>query len=317
MTLVRIVKDYDSPNILRQTSAQNGIWDGIQFTTDPCGECDYLIFLNNKMTKKVTVKCPPENIWAIMQEPYYKGHSDWLMEKHDYFAKVFTHHPPAPSDKYISSHPALPWYIDKTYDQLVSCEIPLKTKSLSWVIGNATDLPGHFKRLALLKTLPNASGLGIDLFGRAVNPINDKWQGLSPYKYSLAIENSSSPDYWTEKIADCFLAWTVPIYYGCVNIENYFPEKSFIRIDINNPAQSLNDIKEIVQQDNWEDRNKALAEARELILKKYQLFPFLAEKIITHPTSGVKKTITIPAYRRSFNAFLNHRIYKFNKKIGF
>jgi hypothetical protein len=38
---------------------------------------------------KVTtrVKCPPENIWALMQEPYEKGFSDWMVEKHDFFLR--------------------------------------------------------------------------------------------------------------------------------------------------------------------------------------------------------------------------------------
>ena len=60
--------------------------------------------------------------------------------------------------------------------------------------------------------------------------IEDKWAGLAPYKYSLAIENAVTPDYWSEKIADCFLTWTLPIYYGCLNLEDYFPKQSFIRI---------------------------------------------------------------------------------------
>ena len=30
----------------------------------------------------------------------------------------------------------------------------------------------------------------------------------------------------SEKIADCFLAWTMPIYYGCPRIAEYFPAES-------------------------------------------------------------------------------------------
>ena len=56
------------------------------------------------------------------------------------------------------------------------------------------------------------------------------------------MENAVIPDYWTEKIADCFLAWTLPIYYGCPNLEDYFPEKSFIRIDIEKPEEAIDSI---------------------------------------------------------------------------
>jgi len=129
-------------------------------------------------------------------------------------------------------------------------------------VGNAGDLPGHRKRWAFLEHIQQNGSLDIDLFGRAVQFIEDKWDGLAPYKYSLAIENSSSPDYWTEKIADCFLSWSVPIYYGCTNLEDYFPSDSFIRISIDPPAKGLESVKTILERDNWEKRIPALKEAR-------------------------------------------------------
>ena len=41
-------------------------------------------------------------------------------------------------------------------------------------------------------------------------------------KFHVAIENCSMPDYFTEKIMDCFVTRTVPIYWGCKNISDYF-----------------------------------------------------------------------------------------------
>ncbi|MBK9590965.1 MAG: hypothetical protein IPO32_05465 [Crocinitomicaceae bacterium] len=61
-----------------------------------------------------------------------------------------------------------------------------------------------------------------DLFGRGFNPIEGKLEGLAEFKYSIAIENYSGPDYWTEKIQDAYLSWCMPIYYGCPNLEKYF-----------------------------------------------------------------------------------------------
>ena len=73
MTLVRIVKDWDYPDLLRQTPGGSGVWGNIQFTLDPADECDYLLMLNNRLQAPVTTRCPRENIWAIMQEPYIEG----------------------------------------------------------------------------------------------------------------------------------------------------------------------------------------------------------------------------------------------------
>ncbi|HDQ04637.1 MAG TPA: hypothetical protein ENN23_08785 [Deltaproteobacteria bacterium] len=319
MTIVRIVKNWDFPDILRQTPRGNGIWEGIQFVCGPIEECDYLVFLNNLMQREVQAYCPAQNIWAVMQEPYYRGHSDWLIEGHDFFAKVFTHHPPSQGKKYITSHPALPWHVDKNYDQLIDMEPPRKTKKISGIIGNANDLPGHARRFKLLKVIQADKNLDIDLFGRAVRPIDDKWDGLAPYEFSLAIENSSSFDYWTEKIADCFLAWTVPLYYGCKNIDKYFPSDSFIKIDINDPGSCIGVIKLEIEKKSWKRRLSALEEARDLVLNRYQLFPFIAEQIRASSSTKdrIKKHITIPPYKRSLRASLNRFIYKLRKTRNF
>jgi hypothetical protein len=69
MTLVRIVKDWDWPNLMRQTPGQSGAWDGIKFTLEPVDQCDFLIVLNY-MCKRVRVRCPRDHVWAMMQEPY-------------------------------------------------------------------------------------------------------------------------------------------------------------------------------------------------------------------------------------------------------
>jgi hypothetical protein len=316
MTLVRILKDWDWPDLLRQTPGSKGEWDGIQFTLDPIEECDYLVMLNNRMKEDFTVKCPPENIWALMQEPYLRGHNDWMVEGHENFYKVFTHHLPSKDTKYVVSHPAIPWHVNKTFDQLSSSKVPKKLKTISWIVGDATDLPGHIKRLSFLRFLQKDTMLDIDLFGRAVQYIENKWDGLAPYRYSLAIENSSSNDYWTEKLADCFLAWSIPFYYGCTNLEDYFPEESFIRIDINDPVKSVEKIKVVIEEDEWEKRLAALEEARNLALHEYQLFPHLAKLIRKHfEPFEIEKRITISAYKRSVSAVLYRILYKIRKQL--
>jgi len=316
MTLIRIVKDWDWPDLMRQTPGQRGIWDGIQFTLDDTEECDFLIMLNNRMKIPTRVKCPPENIWALMQEPYEEGFSDWMVEKHDLFFRVLTHHLPTNNAKYIASHPAIPWHVNRTFDQLTSCPIPEKVKNLSWIVGDAMDLPGHIKRWSFLESIKKKN-LPIDVFGKKIHYIKDKWDGLAPYKYSLAIENNSGPYCWTEKLADCFLTWTIPFYYGCTNLEDYFPKESFVRIDINQPKKCLEKINNFIAEDRWEKSIPALEEARNLVLHKYQIFPHLSSLVSSHiDEKKEKKDITIPAYKRSAKAKMLRIKYKLKKKLG-
>jgi len=45
------------------------------------------------------------------------------------------------------------------------------------------------------------------------------------------MENDSVPNYYTEKITDCFATGTVPIYWGATNIGDYFDERGIIKLD--------------------------------------------------------------------------------------
>jgi hypothetical protein len=314
--IVRIVKGWIGPDFLTQTPEGKGIWDDIRFTFDPVEECDYLIMLNNQMKKDVTVTCPRENVWAIMQEPYMKGHTDWMVEGHSAFARVLTHHVPSADRKYMVSHPADPWHVQKTYDELVAGAMPPKVRKISWIAGNPTDLPGHRKRAEFLEFVRKSGSIDIDYFGRAIRFIEDKWDGLAPYKYSVVIQNSSSSDYWTDVVADSFLSWTIPIYYGCTNLEDYFPEDAFIRIDIDKPELSLRKMQSLMKEDDWNRRLPSLQKARDLILHRYQFFPHMARLIRQDTvTSGPKERVTIPAYKRSSNALIYRMMYKIRKNL--
>ena len=60
-------------------------------------------------------------------------------------------------------------------------------------------------------------------------PVNDKYEYLKKYKYSICYENVSGVNgYITEKIFDCFKNGVVPIYLGPDNIEEIIPKEAFI-----------------------------------------------------------------------------------------
>lgn len=319
MMLVRIAKDWDWPDLLRQTPGGKGIWDGIRFTTDDVEACDALVVLNNRMKHAVHAHCPKGRVWALMQEPYVKGFTDWMAEGHDAFDWVCTNYLPTSDRKYITSQPALPWHINRTFDELTTMGIPDKNRSLSWIVGNSRELPGHIDRLNFLRLIQGEQSIPADLFGRAVQPIDDKWDGLAPYYFSLAIENTVATDYWTEKLADCFLSWTIPIYHGCPNLASYFPPDSFIPVDVRKPDEALASIREVVAggAHEWKRRLPALLEARHLVLSKYQIFPHLAELLRMNTSPETKRyTVVVPPYQRSLQAKIWRLAGKLKKAIG-
>ena len=311
--LVRIVSDWDSSGLLRQTPGGAGMWDGICFTTRPVEECDLLVMLNNRKLDPVSARCAPGNVWAIMQEPYVPGLYDWLREGHEPYARVFTHLIPCEDPKYVPSQPALPWGVGLTYDELVAAAVPEKTRGVSWIASNLTFLPGHKRRNTLRRYLLEQAPDLVDHFGRGVRWVPRKWDALASYRFSLAIENSVGPHLWTEKVADCFLAWTVPLYYGCTNLEQYFPEDSFLRVDADDPAVVCATLGKLRESKEWERRLPALEVARRRVLGAYQIFPWLARAINTYGLDpGPAAAIHIPGYRwRRWR----HRLRYLHRKI--
>lgn len=281
MTVVRIIKNWDWPDLMRQTPGCRGVWDGIQFTLDPVEACDYTIVLNN-VPQETTVQCPPRNVWSVMQEPpnerFRLDHRGISAVK-----RVYTQNPELRSKRYIHSHPAIPWHVNKDYDYLSSCSMPDKIRNVSWITSNKSIFRGHRKRLRFLEAISRRNEF--DLFGRGFSPIEDKWDGLAPYRYSIAVENFRNPHYWSEKLADCFLAWTMPIYYGCTRISEYFPADAMIQIDIDDP-EAAEKISEAISRNLWRRNLDAIDHARRLVLDQYQLFPFIAQQIRANEQSN-------------------------------
>lgn len=153
----------------------------------------------------------------------------------------------------------------------------------------------------------------MDLFGKGINFITDKMDGLLPYRYSLAIENASIPYYFTEKINDCFLAYTVPLYYGCRNIDKYFPSRSYIPIDINNSDAAIKKIRDVIENDDWNARLDAVKEARELVLNQYQPLAGCAAALQSIPASQ-KRNIQLKPVHTSFLQKLSGLISRFSNR---
>jgi hypothetical protein len=139
----------------------------------------------------------------------------------------------------------------------------------------------------------------VRLYGRGINPIADKWTVLAPAMYALALENASQPDYWTEKLADCFLAGALPLYYGCPNILDYFPAEALVEIDPGDPAALVELLSELPSSGEWERRSSAIAEARRLVLEKYQFFPWMAGLLSDHAVDEAAVEVQLDPWQPS------------------
>jgi hypothetical protein len=127
--------------------------------------------------------------------------------------------------------------------------IPIKTKLISMIASNKNFTNGHQIRHNIINNLPSC----VDLYGRGFKEIKNKSEGLDSYYFSIAIENDDTNSYFSEKLLDCFLTHTIPIYWGAQSVDNVFNKNGIIRIN------SITDICSLSYLD-YNDRIEAVKE---------------------------------------------------------
>jgi hypothetical protein len=99
-----------------------------------------------------------------------------------------------------------------------------KTKNISIIASEKNYLEGHKLRHLVINKFKDK----LDLFGRGYRFVENKADMLKDYRFSIIIENVRYENYFTEKIVDCIITGTVPIYWGCPNIKDFYNENGFI-----------------------------------------------------------------------------------------
>ena len=107
-----------------------------------------------------------------------------------------------------------------------------RKRKLFWAGLISNYISGDFFRHIFINDLNKYKR--VDIGGKFYNNdgkrVKNKIQFHSSYKFSIAIENSGSNGYFSEKIIQSFLSGTIPIYYGEYMIDEHFNPKSFILI---------------------------------------------------------------------------------------
>lgn len=127
-------------------------------------------------------------------------------------------------------------------------EDPKKSKVCSLIASQKRSLPGQQLRHTIA-----ASGRNIDLFGHGYQSIEDKSIALDDYAFSVVIENIQTPGYFTEKLIDCMLRKTVPVYWGDTQIDTHFDKKGILELsEIDNLSMQRYDSLSKIINHNFE-----------------------------------------------------------------
>ena len=255
----------------RQTPGCSGIWKNIEGVDDP-SKANVIIVLGGQRGFKDVFR--DKEIIFVTREPDFIERPPHLNGVHMF--------------QWSERHTGITWWVDKTYDELMGLEYPDKTEKASCVVSSK-----HGRRLSFVHRLFDKNP-DIDLWGRGHHVAyggkdfykgelnysgNCKLAGLLPYNYTVVLENSSQSNYWTEKLADAYLSWCIPIYWGCPNISHFFNEKSFRSIDINEPNPWAK-IEEMISAPVSEFEVEVIKKSRESVLKEFNIWESLRKKMV-------------------------------------
>ena len=287
LSRVRLPDANIGDDYLRRFPNRDPVWGNCRFIFDrDCREYDWLVVYDDlpRDSPVERLACPREHTILITGEPSSITHYGRSFLRQ--FGHVLTGQEPwaLKHPGVIRRQPGLLWFyggsdLRGTYDCLVNTPPPQKTKAISTVCSTkAMRHTLHSLRLDFTRRLMNDLP-EFDVFGYGMGHLENKADAIDPYRFHLVIENHSCPHHWTEKLADAFLGYSVPIYFGCTNLNEYFPEQSYISIDARNYDESLQRIRLLLAGDEYEKRLPALIEARRLVMEEYSTFAQIAELI--------------------------------------
>jgi hypothetical protein len=129
-----------------------------------------------------------------------------------------------------------------------------KDKLVSIIASFKNETLGHKIRHHVINTFS-----GIDVYGKHPNYtyVVSKNEALDNYYFSIVIENSIQDSYWTEKLLDCFVTKTIPIYWGTRDVCNFFNKDGILFFD---KSKELKDILDIITPELYKQKEHAIEE---------------------------------------------------------
>lgn len=102
-----------------------------------------------------------------------------------------------------------------------------KRQRISLIASSKNSTVGHRLRHRISAWSKQASP-DLKLFGTGYHRVEDKREAHDDYCFSVCIENSRTPGYFTEKLIDSFLCRSLPVYWGAPDIAHFFDPRGMI-----------------------------------------------------------------------------------------
>ena len=168
----------------------------------------------------------PTYIWLLESKQIIPQYYQWIIDNYEFVTSrvdgIFS------CDKELcAKYPKISYSLINAVPWVQDRKVHEKTKLVSMIASNKRMCEGHARRLQFVDKFRDK----LDFYGRGFNEISCKEDGLRDYMFSVGIENAVYETYFTEKLTDCFACGTIPIFYGCKGVTEYFNEDGIIFLD--------------------------------------------------------------------------------------
>lgn len=102
---------------------------------------------------------------------------------------------------------------------------------------------------------------------------------LENYRYSIIIENDLQPFFFTEKLTNCFVSMTIPIYIGATKIDQFFNPDGIISLNV----EDLDDIENVLNgctECDYESRLDAMKDNFARVKRYFRVWDFMYEEYL-------------------------------------
>lgn len=268
----------------------------ITFTTKPVEEADLAVVINYSPKN---IKMKAKELWFFHQKPGNYRLFGHLQKAYPYADRVFGSWYRQKNERYegalrrlIRTQSSVLWSCngenDKGYDyykNLQSIEKPVTLTAITSIKGKKRDSYGKKHKLEFLHDLKwRLKKEGIDL--KIKSKVKQADEVLIPSKYTICLEDSFEPHYFSEKLTDAFLCNSMPIYFGAPNIFEYFPKSSLVLLEDLDVENATGIIKYTISNNLYEKHKNSMATAKNMVLNRYNLFMTIVEKIAEYDLSN-------------------------------
>ncbi|MDR2051473.1 MAG: hypothetical protein LBQ63_06875 [Deltaproteobacteria bacterium] len=277
----------------RQTEKGEGICNGVRFllNDDPEEEAGWLVVFDSPPSGAITRIPARRRILVITEPPEIRPYPPRYFRQ---FGTILTPFPllMAKKNTLHIEGACLNWHYgvrtasnsrETKLDSLESIRrmpAPPKKKPLSVICSTRKRTREQRGRIALVERLMRHFGSVVDLFGWGRNPIDDKADAIADYKYHLVLENSRISNFWTEKLSDAWIGYSLPLYTGAPNIGQVIPDiDGLVPLPIDDHEACVKVIEDLLERDPYHERFQAIARCREWCLEKTNVFASVARII--------------------------------------